>query len=193
VDFVFWAWKDLTDMLESNRLHPILERGYYSLVDKDGLIARLPKPSGKGEVPSPPTAQQFEAEVRHFWYATYQAARYLARRDLWLVQYSLIRMRENMLTMFEWYAKSLNGWDYDTWHMGRFMHEWLDPNIYGSVYHAFGDFDAASSGGTLFKSMLLFQHVAKITAERLAFTYPADVDTFVNNYMRRLYQLQRLL
>jgi hypothetical protein len=32
-----------------------------------------------------------------------------------------------LLRLLEWHARATHGWDYDTWHNGRFLEKWADP------------------------------------------------------------------
>jgi len=176
VDFVFLAVEGLQRMVESGTLSGVYHRGYYILVDKDGLAAQLILPSFSPPPYEKPSEHTFALAVGFFWYGAVYVARQIRRRNLWAVKFRDWTMKEILLKMLEWHARAAHRWDYDTWHDGHFLPQWTDPQTWNDLQGTFGRFDAVDSWQALLRTMGLFRRLATETASRLSYTYPAAVD-----------------
>lgn len=187
VDFVFLTVGDLRRMVESGTLDGVYHRGYYILVDKDGLAAQLP-PSPFNPPPyEKPPEHFFALAVKWFWHDAVVIACQIRRRNLWFVKLRDWKMKETLLRMLEWHARAVHGWDYDTWHSGHFLSEWTDSQTWNELHSAFGQFDAAGSWQALLTTMNLFRRLATETALRLSYPYPTAVDEHVARLVNTLY------
>jgi aminoglycoside 6-adenylyltransferase len=176
VDFVFLAVEGLQRMVESGTLGDVYHRGYYTLVDKDGLAGQLIPPSFSPPPYEKPSEHTFALTVDFFWYGAVYVARQIRRRNLWVVKFRDWSMKEQLLRMLEWHARAGRGWDYDTWHDGHFLSQWTDPQTWNDLQGAFGRFDAVDSWQALLTTMGLFRRLATETASRLSYTYPTAVE-----------------
>lgn len=187
VDFVFLAVDDLREMVESEKLDGVYQRGYYILVDKDGLAAQLPPPPFSPPPCEKPSEHVFVLAVSWFWHGSVYVAHQIRRRNLWVVKFRDWTMKELLLKMLEWHARSVHGWDYDTWHQGHFLSEWTDSQTWDELHGAFGRFDAADSWQALLATMDLFRRSAVETASRLGYAYPEATDERFTQLVRDLY------
>jgi aminoglycoside 6-adenylyltransferase len=185
-DFTICPVAALADGVRARGLAPLYERGYRVLVDKDGMAGHLPAASLKPAASAPPTEEAFTSIVREFWFEVYHVAKYLKREDLWAVKYRDWKTKELLLTMLEWYEKTLHGSDYQTEHLGIRMKEWVGPEMWARLMGAFGHFDAADSWRALDVTVELFRRVAQETASRLGYRYPQDVDERLSRYVESL-------
>jgi aminoglycoside 6-adenylyltransferase len=193
VDFVFCSVDDLRGMVESGELWGIYHRGYYVLVDKDELASQLP-PSPFAPPPyEKPSADLFALAVNSFWHDAVYVARQIRRRNLWPAKMRNAKMKELvLLKMLEWHARAVNGWDYDTWHDGRFLSEWTDPQTWDELQDTFGGFGVAESWQALLAMMNLFRRLAVETASHLGYTYPVATDERFTRLVKSLYEKEKV-
>ena len=154
VDFGFFAISTLKDLAQAPELPTVYERGYYIMIDKDGLAATMPPSSfdaPKGKLPTP---EAFKNTVNAFWYTALKIAKRDRRRELWVVKIYDNIMKGHLLQMLEWHARARRGIAFDKWHDGRFMSEWVDEQTSTALFAVFGHFDAADSWRALLATMI---------------------------------------
>lgn len=175
VDFNFFAPEQFRQILrEKAATSPVLHRGARVLVDKEGLFPPLPAPSAEPPAVGPPGEAEFLAIVNEFWYRAVWTAKKLRRGELYIAMggcsSAMIRLLREML---ERHARATHGWQYDTWHDGRFLEQWADPRALAGLREAYARYDAEDIRRALLATMGLFRWVAVETGERLGFPYPA--------------------
>lgn len=186
VDFVFYLTTELERIVHSGTLPQVYRRGYYPIVDKDNLVERLPSPAGKLAPEPIPSQEQFLQLVETFWYGTVYVAKQLWRKDLWIVKYRDWTLKEQLLTMIEWHAQSKNGWEYDTWHDGRFLPEWTDAQTLNELHNSFAHFNAGDSWRALLSTMRLFRRLAHETAAVVEYDYPSLLDQRATRFVESI-------
>jgi aminoglycoside 6-adenylyltransferase len=122
-----------------------------------------------------------------FWYGALYVARQIRRGNLWTVKYRDWTMKQQLLTILEWHARALNGWDYDTWYEGKHITRWADSGTLAELDRCFGRFDAADSRRALLATMILFRRIATDTAQRIGYAYPAPLDEAVTRTIEGLF------
>jgi aminoglycoside 6-adenylyltransferase len=174
VDFNFFTPEQFQQIFHARPASTVLHRGARVLVDKDGLFPPLSPPAADAPVVGPPSEAEFLAIVNEFWYRAVWAAKKLRRGELYIAvsqcNGALLRLLRELL---ERHARARRGWQYDTWHDGRFFDQWADPQALSALREAYARYDAADIRRSLGALMALFDRVAVETAERLGFTYPA--------------------
>lgn len=188
LDFSFFPVDRLRQMAgdDPRRLDSSYQRGYRVLVDKDGLAAQLPPPLSAPLPAAQPSAQEFQTLNEEFWYAALQVARCLRRGDLWGVKVRDHTLKKHLLAMIECHAHARHGWDRDTWHDGRFMREWGDPQAWQALHQAFAHFDAADSARALRVTLDLFRRLSAEAAQPLGYAYPAQLDARITGLIEKL-------
>lgn len=186
-DFVFYSMEELSRMVQSQTMPGVYHRGYFTLVDKDGLAARLPPPRYAPPPYERPTAEEFTSTVNAFWYGAVYIAKQLRRRELWVAKYADGLMKNELVTLLAWHARATHGWEYDTWHNGRFMGEWVDAATWQALQAVFGHFDAVDAWRALLANLNLFRRLAHEAAQRLGYVYPAALDERVTELVTRLH------
>jgi aminoglycoside 6-adenylyltransferase len=187
VDFHFFSTDELEVMVEMATLNEVYQRGYYPLVDKDGMASRLPPCPFKSPAYPQPSAEEFQATIHLFWYGVVSTAKAIRRRDLWSVKMSDQILKRDLLKILEWHARAINGWEYDTWHNGRFLLEWTDSQTRQSLNEIFAHFDAADSWRALLTMIALFRRLGREAAEKLNYSYPTALDDNITRYLNHLY------
>jgi aminoglycoside 6-adenylyltransferase len=173
VDFVFnpvGVLEALPQMLAAGQIPDIIHRGVRVLLDKDSRIPPLPEP---GPLPAakPPSADDFRQTIESFWFSAVYCAKQLHRGELLLFQNASAGMTWPLLRMIEWHARTIHGWDYDTWHAGKFIAEWADAPVYAALQDCFAHLDRSDSWRTMSARLELFHKLAQQVAEKNAFSY----------------------
>ena len=160
-------------------------RGAYPLLDKEGLFP--PFPEACGPAPAvPPSAEEFRQTLEGFWFSAVYCAKQLRRGELWLFQNASGGMLWQLLRMVEWQSRVECGWDYDTWHAGKFIAEWAAPEVYAELEGACSHLDAADGWSALNKRLDLFQRLARQVARGLGYTYPVNVELQIQSGIRAI-------
>ncbi len=163
----------------------VLQRGFRLVLDKDNLSRLIGGASSTtpASVP-PPTQDKFLALCHDFLYHAVWAAKKLRRGELWIAKACTDGyMKQQLLRVIEWHARSKRGWDHDTWHGGRFLEEWADPHALDGLREAFSHYEEADVRRALLATMGLFRWVARETAARLGCAYPEDADERVTAWV----------
>lgn len=192
VDFHFFSTAELETMVNTATLNEVYQRGYYPLMDKDGIASQLPPCPFKPPTYPPPSTEEFAATIQLFWYGVVSTAKAIRRRDLWSVKMSDQILKRDLLKIFEWHARALNGWEFDTWHNGRFLLEWTDAPTKQSLNQVFAHFDAADSWRALLAMIALFRRLGQEAASKLNYPYPTVLDDNITHYLDHLYTEDRL-
>jgi len=187
VDFVFHTVDELQRMAASGVLSGVYHRGYYVLVDKDGLAAQLPSPPFSPPPYERPAETFFVSLVNWFWNDAIVVACQIRRRNLWVVKLRDWRMKEILLRMLEWHTRAAHGWNHDTWHDGRFLSDWTDPQTWSQLQGAFARFAVPDSWRALLTTMDLFRRAAVTTASHLSYAYPIATDERATELVEQLY------
>lgn len=186
VDFAFFPPDVLKKFDASGNFAALCAAGYKVLLDKDDIAATLQTVRLPARCGQKPTPEEFDMLVKEFFFEVYHVAKYLHRHDLWIAKFRDWSTKELLLCMLEWHAKAIHGWDHDTRHQGKEMHEWVDPEAWTVLQNCFGRFDAADSWRALETTVVLFRRVAQETAGRLDYTYPREVDQNIMGFANRL-------
>jgi aminoglycoside 6-adenylyltransferase len=188
VDFLFntpAVLQQARQMVERDTLPDILRRGVRVLVDKDQLLPLLPAPS-KPPPRKPPTESEFHQTLESFWFSAVYCAKQLQRGELWTFQDNSGGMLSPLLRVVEWRARTTRGWDYDTWHDGKFIAEWAGPEVYDGLRETFAHLDAADGWRAVRARLALFHRLAREVSARLGYTYPDELEAHIAGYVDTL-------
>ena len=188
VDFIFYTLEELGRLAKRITLPSVYHRGYYVLLDKDKLAAQIPPSPFTPPSVEPVTEADFQLAVNGFWYGAVYVAKQIRRRNLWVVKFRDWTMKTELLKMAAWHARTIHGWDYDTWHNGHFLSEWTDPQTWQALHNAFGNFEAGASWRALVTTMDLFRRLATEAGARLGYDYSETLDRQVTQFVNVLYQ-----
>ncbi len=162
------------------------DRGVRVLVDKNGLADRMSRAFSPPPSPEPPTEVEFLDLISRFWSAARRKAKKICRGELYVAQsWSLNHL---MLPMIEWHARAFHGWDYDTWHAGRFLEEWADSRLLEALGKTFARYDRDDMSRSLLETMGLFRWLTAETSNRLGYKYPTAVNERLAEMVENLFQ-----
>lgn len=156
VDLVVKSGEEYDRQLDSGEVPWLFKRGAVLVVDNTGKADQLlPKEEVLPEK-LPLTEGSLNEVNQMFWFVTMYISKQLLREDNWAAKARDMDYKNILLQMIEWHEQCLHGTEYDTWHGGRFMKVWVEPDIYDAVSDIFGRFDLADSWSALEHTIKLF-------------------------------------
>jgi aminoglycoside 6-adenylyltransferase len=121
VDFSFYTISILHEIATMKTLPDDYNVGYQILLDRDGILTKMPRPSFKGFIVKKPDEKKFEENVNEFWFECYHVAKYLYRNDLWTAKLRDVATKELLRQMLEWQGASEREWNFSAKSSGKEM------------------------------------------------------------------------
>ena len=166
---------------------PAASRGVILIVYKQGIFKKYRKIIPPKRPPARPNESEYQQSVNDFLYHWVWTARKLRRGEVWTARECCdCYMKELLLQMIEWEMRSSKGWDYETWHRGRFIEEWAEPEIIRNLAQTYARYDKADVSRALEKTVQLYTILAQQVADRMHFQYPTRGEHFVRDLVDRL-------
>lgn len=181
VDFSLHPTESLTKIIKKGVIPNYYQYGYRFLVDRGSFENEFRQCQFDAHFDDL-NPSEFQRIIEEFWFEAWHIAKYLKRKDLWVVKVRDAGIKEFLLKMIEWHSKSKNP-NVNTWHQGRFMHEWADSKVLEELDSCFGHFNEVDSWKSLFAMMDLFRRVSKEAAKNLNYSYPTPVDVNISNWI----------
>lgn len=147
-------------------------RGARVLLDKTGDAQRLIPERFERSKTRLISEKSFDYTANTFWFLAIYLAKQILRNELWTVKLRDAECKQVLLKTLEWYEKMRHGEDYDTWHAGRFIYEWVDADIFESLDGVFGKFDAEDSWRALQETIVLYEKMSRELADYYHYSYP---------------------
>jgi aminoglycoside 6-adenylyltransferase len=145
----------------------VLRRGFQVLVDKVGLEAGLRDSATQPPAASLPDQAAFAQLTHDFWYHLLWAAKKLRRGELWIATRACnCHLNGLLVLLLGWHARAAEPLT-DTWHGGRFLERWADPQALGELRDASAGYQAAEVARALWAIAELFERLERECAERL--------------------------
>lgn len=186
VDFKLYQVSEFCDEVKEEVLPTDWDLGYKVLVDKDGLTKDLKSPTYQTIMIHKPTEQDFKQLFNDFWWDTTYVAKCLKRGDIFYAKF----MSENILRtdylvpLIEWYISSSHGWNNITTNKhGRLFKKYLSTDMWNRVEATFSGSDIEENWQALFACADLVHELGTDLAEKLNFTYPAQLEMDIRNYL----------
>lgn len=189
VDFKLYQVSEFCEEVKEERLPEDWDLGYKVLVDKDGLAKDLKAPTYQTIMIHKPTEQDFKQLFNDFWWDTTYVAKCLKRGDIFYAKF----MSENILRtdylvpLIEWYIASSHGWNNITTNKhGRLFKKYLSTDMWNRVEATFSGSNIEENWQALFACADLVHELGTDLAEKLNFTYPAQLEMDIRNYLNEV-------
>jgi len=183
VDIVFHSVSTLRRMVKDRTTPDSFCRGVRVLVDKDNVSGYIVPSEFKPKLSSTISEAAFIQTIIMFLFASVYIAKQIFRGELWTAKTREYDLKALLLQMMEWHAKAMHGEDYDIWHAGRFLHEWVDQKTLEELKNTFGLYEKADSFRALMASMNLFRRLSVETANKLRLRYPEEAYEHITNWI----------
>ncbi|HKS26982.1 MAG TPA: aminoglycoside 6-adenylyltransferase [Pyrinomonadaceae bacterium] len=167
-----------------------IHRGMNVLVDKGGYREKLGfiESVFRYAPPGQPAQEKLEEQVHQFWQTALRMAIKLYRREFFTAKFECeAPMKVNLLTLMEWHAKCAHGWQFETWHKGRYIERWADPKIVEGLRAVYGRYEESDSWDSLFRTMELFERVSHEVAEQLGYNYDRRAEQRFREWIEELH------
>ncbi len=146
-------------------------RGARILWARDAAQGAAPPPTQMSW--QPPTPAAFAAAVDAVALDFYRAAVLLQRGELWRARWLTdVVLRQHLQQMILWQARAKYGAEYDTWHDGRFLEQWADPQVVTALPELFARYDPGESKRALLASVDLYARLSAETAQKWKYPNP---------------------
>ena len=168
-----------------------IHRGMSVLVDKGNYRDKLNfiETGFRYMPPGAPTTEKFEQQVNEFWQTALRMAIKLYRKEFFTAKVECESpLKYNLLAMLEWHAKCLHGWNFETWHKGRYIENWASPEIVEGLRSVYGRYDERDSWNSLFNTMALFERVSHEVASYLKYDYDRLPEQRMREWIEQLHR-----
>jgi aminoglycoside 6-adenylyltransferase len=166
VDFALLPVAAARRMAEDPEAMAVLRRGFRVLVDKLALEATLSDSAAQPPAVDTPDQAAFAQVTQDFWYHLVWAAKKLQRGELWIATQACNgHLKSLAVTLLAWQAKAADS-RADTWHGGRFLERWADPQALRELQRAYAGYDSAEVARALWATAELFHRLERECAER---------------------------
>jgi aminoglycoside 6-adenylyltransferase len=164
----------------------VFRRGFKILVDKDRLAEQLTDSSRWQEkVQKPPSASLWYETGHDFLYHVLLAAKKARRGELWVATSSCNGYLQNMLLrLVEWHAKA-NG-QRDTWHKGRFLEGWSEPEILRALPDTFAKYALEDVQRALKADLHFYDKFGREVANAFGYDFPEEAYSFAVEQLQEL-------
>jgi aminoglycoside 6-adenylyltransferase len=185
VDYTFWPEALLDRVAEAPELPDCLDVGYRVVLDKDERTSGWARPTYRAHIPSPPTRDEYRAQVEEFWWAMTYAAKALWRGEVVFAKFVIdYDTKLGPLRRFlEWRIEIEHGWSVRPGVFGRGLERLLPPDLAAELLETYVGADVDESWDALARTTALFRRVAREVGDALGYEYPQAVDEGVTAHV----------
>lgn len=160
------------------------------LLDKDDFLPPIPSPSDIDYHVKKPTEGQFESCTNNFWWCLQNVAKGIWRDELPYAKLMFkYTTRESLDEMVNWWIGIEYDFQVSTGKMGKYFKKFL-PESYWKMYQkTYSDGSYENIWNSVFITCELFRVLARDVAESLSYTYPAEDDKNIMEYLHYVKKL----
>ncbi|TAK13456.1 MAG: aminoglycoside 6-adenylyltransferase [Anaerolineae bacterium] len=160
-----------------------------TLLDKDGILPAFPPASDADYLPRPPSAKQFADITNEFWWVSTYVAKGLWRDEIRYALHALDIIREQLLTLLDWYVGVKTEFKQDPGKWGKHLDTFLEARDWALVLKTYPRADVEECWEALFAACALFHSTANAVAAHFGFDYPQGDDRRVTAHLEHVRQL----
>lgn len=161
------------------------------MLDKDGMLPKLPPSSDSDYLPKKPTEKQFQDCCNEFWWMNSYVAKGLWRGELTYAKWTMEVVQEQLLDMLTWYFGIRTDFNKAAGKQGKYIKEDVEPDIWANLEKTYSDSDFENNWESLFIAGKLFRRLANVVAGYFGFQYPQKDDENVSAFLRRIKDLPK--
>lgn len=174
IDFTLWP-TEVAPVL-TGKLTDELDTGYTVLLDKDGLTANWPAPTGEAYAISLPDCDRYREAVNDFFIGVPYVATAMIRGEIlpgkWVLDYDM--RYEYLLPMLKWYAVVLHG-DVRIGGTGKGLQRLLPVDVMHRLEHTYAGMDVPDNLAAMDAMIALFNGIAQVVGLAIGCAYPQDL------------------
>jgi len=162
------------------------------LLEKDNCLPPIPTPTDTDYYVQPPTEAAFVSCTNNFWWCLQNVAKGIWRDELPYAKRMFEEVtRPTLDEMVRWWIGTNNNFDVSTGKMGKYFERYL-PAPYWEIYErTYSDSNYDNFWNSIFVTCELFPTLAKEVASNFSFSYPADDDENMTEYLNHVRTLPR--
>jgi len=191
VDFVLAYSPDTGDaqalprLINESPYRFVFQRGLRVLFDRQGSVEPVREAFRLAPAWTAPSEKEFNANIQSLFLSAMRTARLLKRGELWQAhQHFNCSLKDLLISMLEWHARSIHRPEKDTWYSGRYLSEWADPRAVAAIPATSAPYDESDQWRALISSLELYRWLAREVAMALAYTYPEHLDRQLSGWIR---------
>ncbi|MGU3470942.1 aminoglycoside 6-adenylyltransferase [Paenibacillus sp. D51F] len=143
-----------------------------ALLDKDGLLPKLPPPTDEDYRVKPPTASEYAGCCNEFWWvATYVAKGLWRQEHLYAYDHLNLYVRPMLLMMLDWQVGISTGYSVSTGKNSKYLRQHVDTRTWSELMATYSDASLENIWRALFAMGGLFRRVSSEVAEAAGFVF----------------------
>jgi aminoglycoside 6-adenylyltransferase len=163
-----------------------------TLLDKDGILPKFPRPNDSGYLPKPPTAKAYFDCTNEFWWVSPYVAKGLWRHEIVYAKHMLdLYVRDQLMKMVDWYVGMETDFQKSPGKMGKYLERYLEPELWELLLQTYSDADYEHTWQALFSMGKLYRKIAIPVAKHFGYDYPYGDDERVSAHLRHVHDLRR--
>ena len=171
VDMIVFTPEQLTTAAREGVAGWVCNRGYIVLYDTMGISDLLNEHVSHEVRYNELSEGEYKNLVNDFCFHVVWASKKILRGELWTAKMCIdAYLKNHLLKMLEMYT--VNKYESDVWHDGRFLDRWADEQIRTSLPKCFAHYDREDMIAALAETKTLFAQTAKAVAEIKGYAYP---------------------
>lgn len=161
-----------------------------TLLDKKGVLPKLPPASDKDYWVERPTFARYYSRCNNFWWVAPYCAKGLWRKEILYTIDSLnYYVREDLLLMLSWYVCIDKGFDFSLGKSRKYLRNYLNPAIWSRLMTTFNLSDYDCAWNALITTCELFDEIAPDVGKAFGFKYNKEEATRSFAYIKHIRDL----
>jgi aminoglycoside 6-adenylyltransferase len=187
MDFLFYDVKGAERLVADHTIQAFFSHGYRILVDKIDFNSVIERNKPFEEIKTNFSEKEFINLANTFWFHSIWSVKKILRGEIWSAKKCVDGYMKDLLRqMLEEYSKAVYSNDFEVWHDGRFIDDWIDQSIKKQLKASYGIYDATDILRALNNTMQLFSEVSVKTAVILDYAYPITAETYAVEQVKKL-------
>lgn len=153
------------------------------LLDKDGNMPKLPKPSDEEYWVKKPSAEFFADCCNEFWWVSTYVAKGLWRREILYAYDHLTIVRGMLLTMLEWKVGIETDFSLSVGKNRKYLKRYVEADIWKRLMKTYPSGEEEQIWISLHAAIELFEQVAVEVASHFGYQYPIEDANKVKRYL----------
>lgn len=186
IDFTIWPVEQAAVIAAG--LPTELDAGFAVLLDKDGLTAGWPQPTGRGYAIDLPNADRYREAVNDFFIGVPYVVTAINRGEMlpakWVLDFDM--RYEYLLPMLEWYAVSIHGSGARIGPHSKGLRTLLPAETWSVFERTYADTDPQANIDAMHAMIELFRDVAIKVGEAIGCDYPQNLHVRVMAHIAEL-------
>lgn len=160
------------------------------LLDKDGILPKLPAPSDEDYHVKKPSQVKFDHCCNEFWWVSPYVAKGLWRGELlYAIDHMNLYVRPMLLMMLSWYAGVLTDFSLSVGKNGKYLERYLPEKLWRKLLLTYPPAEPEKLWDSLMRMGELFRETALFVGEALGYEYDFGQDQRTMDFLKDIRKL----